>query len=161
VLGETFAELGGSEFADVVLGIVAGRPPALDLDRERALLGLLRECSLLDLLSSAHDCSDGGIAIALVECAIAGGHGFAVDLGSDLPDHVALFSESASRVVVSVAPEREDAFEDLASRHQVPCRRIGETGGPRAVFEGILETTVERSRDVSEGAIPRLMGERV
>jgi phosphoribosylformylglycinamidine synthase subunit PurL len=160
VLGETFAELGGSEFAEVVLGVVAGRPPALDLERERALLDLLQECARLDLVSSAHDCSDGGIAVALVESAIGGGHGFAVSLASGLPDHVALFSESASRVVVSVAPEREEAFLELAARHHVLCARLGETGGPRAVFDGIAETTVERLREVSEGALPRLMGER-
>jgi phosphoribosylformylglycinamidine synthase len=159
VLGGTFAELGGSEFAEVVLDTVAGRPPALDLDRERALHTLLGACARGDVLSCAHDCADGGLAVALVEAAIDGGHGFAVSLASDLPDHVALFSESASRAIVSVAPEREDAFVSLATEHAVPFMRIGETGGPRVVFDGMVETTVERLRAAYEGAIPRLMGE--
>ena len=106
VLGETFAELGGSEFADVVLGVISGRPPALDLERERALVDLLHEAASDDLLASAHDCSDGGLAVTLAEQAILSGHGFVVTVPGDLPPHVALFSESASRAVVAVAPER-------------------------------------------------------
>ena len=68
------------------------------------------------LLASAHDCGDGGLAVALAECAIGAGHGFAVSIPTDLPAHVALFSESASRAVVSVAPLDEEA---------VPCARRG------------------------------------
>jgi phosphoribosylformylglycinamidine (FGAM) synthase-like enzyme len=158
-LGETFAELGGSEFADAVLGAVAGRPPALDFARERALHELLREAAEADVLASAHDCSDGGLAVALVESAIAGGHGFVVSLATDLPPHVALFAESASRAVVSVGTEREAQLLELASAHDVPIARLGETGGPRVVFDGLLESTLDELRDVYEGAIPALLGE--
>ena len=159
LLGETFPELGGSEFAEVVLGVVAGRPPALDLDRERALHALLHGAALADLLASAHDCGDGGLAVTLAEQAILGGHGFAVTIPGDLPPHVALFSESASRAVVTAAPERVDALADLAGAHGVPFATIGETGGPRVVFDGLFEATVYELRDVYEGAIPRLLGE--
>ncbi|MDP9330940.1 MAG: phosphoribosylformylglycinamidine synthase subunit PurL [Actinomycetota bacterium] len=159
VLGETFAELGGSEFAEAVLGVVAGHPPALDLDKESALIALLGASAAEDLLASAHDCSDGGIAVALAEAAIEGGHGFAVTLGGDLPPHVALFSESASRAIVSVAPEREERLLALALDHGVPIERLGETGGPRVVFDGLLETTVQALRHAYETALPRLLGE--
>ncbi|HEV8563904.1 MAG TPA: phosphoribosylformylglycinamidine synthase subunit PurL [Actinomycetota bacterium] len=158
-LGETFAELGGSEFAEAVLGVVAGRPPALDLARERALHELLHEAAARDLLASAHDCSDGGLAIALVESAIAGGHGFVVMLATDLPPHVALFAESASRAVVSVASEKEELLVDLAAALDVPVTRLGETGGPRVVFDGLLETTLDELRETYEGALPRLLGD--
>ncbi|MGZ8630858.1 MAG: phosphoribosylformylglycinamidine synthase subunit PurL [Actinomycetota bacterium] len=161
LLGETFAELGGSEFAETVLGVVAGSPPAIDLAKERALHELLGAAAREDVLASAHDCADGGIAIALAEAAIEGGHGFAVVVTSDLPGHIALFSESASRAVVSVAPEHEPRLAELASAHRVPLSRLGETGGPRVVFDGMFETTVEELRDVFESAIPRLMGEPV
>jgi len=160
LLGDSFAELGGSEFADVVLGVVAGRPPALDLVRERALHAFLHDAAGTDLLASAHDCAEGGLAVALVESAIGGGHGFAVTLGTDLPPHVALFGESASRVVASVPPGREEAFVALATAHGVPLGRLGETGGPRALVDGILDEAVKDLRDVWEGAIPRLMGDR-
>ena len=159
LLGETFPELGGSEFAEVVLGVVAGRPPALDLDRERALHALLHEAAGADLLAAAHDCGDGGLAVTLAEQAILGGHGFAVTITGDLPAHVAFFSESASRAIVAAVPERVDALADLAGAHGVPFATIGETGGPRVVFDGLFETTVTELREVYQDAIPRLLGE--
>ena len=123
LLGESFAELGGSEFAETVLGTVAGAPPALDLARRAPPAGSGAEAAAADLLASAHDCSDGGVAVALAECAILGGHGFAVTLAGDLPPHVLLFGESASRVVVSVAPEREGSLR--ASRRRAGSRSSG------------------------------------
>jgi phosphoribosylformylglycinamidine synthase len=157
LLGETYPELGASEFAEAVLGVITGRPPALDLSSERSLVEVLVEGAREDLLASAHDCSDGGVAVALAEAAILGGHGFAVTIGSDLPPHVALFSESASRAVVSVVPHREERLRELAAAHGVPVERLGETGGPRAMFDGLAETTVDELRDAWEGALPRLL----
>jgi phosphoribosylformylglycinamidine synthase II len=158
LLGESFAELGGSEFAETVLGVVAGMPPALDLEVERRLQDLVQEAAGGDLLASAHDCSDGGVAVALAECAILGGNGFAVTIAGDLPPHVLLFGESASRVVVSVAPEREGSLRGLAATRGVPFERLGETGGPRALIDGMVDMTVIDLVDVWEGAIPRLLG---
>ncbi len=160
VLGETLPELGGSEFAETVFGVVAGRPPALDLDRERALIDLLVDAASEDLLASAHDCGDGGLGIALAESAILGGHGFAVSIPSDLPPHVLLFSESASRALVGVAPGREEQFVEMTERSGVPVARIGETGGPRAVIDGLAEATVQELAAEWEGSLPRLLGDR-
>ncbi len=157
LLGETFPELGGSEFAEVVLGTVAGRPPALDLERERRLHRVLVEGARSDLFESAHDCAEGGLAVALAECAIAGGTGFAASLPGDHPPHVGLFSESASRVVVSVAPERAAELEDAAAAGGVPFARLGETGGPRIVFDGTFEMTVGEIAAAYEDAIPKLL----
>jgi len=161
LLGETLAELGGSEFAEAVLGVVAGEPPRLDLEAEAALLRFLRDAAAETLLASGHDCGDGGISIALAEAAIEGGHGFVAAVPGDLPGHVALFSESASRAIVSVAPEHEERFAALAADHAVPVARIGETGGPRVVFDGQFETTVAELREAYETALPRLLGEPV
>jgi phosphoribosylformylglycinamidine synthase len=157
LLGETFPELGGSEFAEVVLGKVSGRPPALEFDRERALHRLLVDAAGSDLLSSSHDCSDGGLAVTLAESAIAGGTGFALTLPGDVPWYVSLFAESASRAVVSVMPEKAEALEEVAAAHGVPFARIGETGGPRMVFDTLFETTVEEARAVYEETIPKLL----
>jgi phosphoribosylformylglycinamidine synthase subunit PurL len=157
LLGETFPELGGSEFAQVALRSVSGHPPALDLARETSLHQTLVEAARGDLLASAHDCSDGGLAVALAESALAGDTGFAVSLPGDEPWYVALFSESASRAVVSVAPEKAEAVEALASAHHLPLSRLGETGGPGMVFDSLLEITVEDARSAHEGAIPNLL----
>jgi len=109
-------------------------------------------------VASAHDCSDGGLAVALTESAVAGDTGFAISLAGDTPWHVELFSESASRVVASAAPEKAAALEDLAREREVPFARLGETGGPRMVFDTLFEITVEQARRVSESAIPELLG---
>ncbi|GIU99290.1 MAG: phosphoribosylformylglycinamidine synthase subunit PurL [Actinomycetota bacterium] len=157
LLGETLPELGGSEFAAVVLGRVSGRPPALDLERERALHRLVAEAAARGLLASAHDCSDGGLAVALAESAITGGTGFAVAVPGDLPWYVALFSESASRAVVSTDPARAAELEDLSAAHGVPCARLGETGGPRLVFDAVFEVPLAEASAIYEEALPKLL----
>ncbi len=161
LLGETFAELGGSEFAEAVLDAPGGQPPALDLERERALLEMLHDAAGQAILQSAHDCGDGGLAVALAECAIGTGHGFAVMVPGDLPPHVTLFSESASRAVIAVEPAAEPALVALAVEHGVACERLGETGGPRAVIEGLVDVPVAVLADTWAHAIPRLLGEAV
>jgi phosphoribosylformylglycinamidine synthase len=157
LLGETLPELGGGEFAEVVLGTIAGRAPVLDLEREQRLHLLLVEGAGADLLASAHDCSDGGLAVALAESAIAGGTGFAVGLPGDLPAHVALFSESASRAVVSVDPARIAELEDLAGTLGVPIARLGETGGPRIAVDGVLDLALTEAAAAYEEAIAKLL----
>jgi phosphoribosylformylglycinamidine synthase II len=158
VLGATRPELGGSEFAEAVLGKVSGRPPGLDLEAEARLQGLLYECARQDLLASAHDLSDGGLAVGLAESAMAGGVGFTVTLpdGSLLP-HVAMFSESASRAVVTARPGREIDVEQLAGVQQVPIARLGLTGGSKLDFADLFEVSLSDAVVVYEGAIPRLM----
>ncbi|HZA61151.1 MAG TPA: phosphoribosylformylglycinamidine synthase subunit PurL [Actinomycetota bacterium] len=156
LLGETFAEVGGSEYAEVMLGKVSGMPPGLDFEREAALHRLLVDAASRNVLAAAQDCADGGVAVALAELALGGETGFAVALPGDLPAHLALFSESASRAVVSVVPENVEAFEALGNEHGVPVARLGETGGPRMVIEDV-ELTVAEARHVYESAIPDLL----
>jgi phosphoribosylformylglycinamidine synthase len=158
VLGLTLPELGGSEYADSVLGKVSGRPPALDLDAEARLQRVLQECARQDLLGSSHDLSDGGLAVALAESAIAGSLGFTVAVaGDELEPHVALFSESASRALVTAKPGREGDVEQLAAVHQVPVTRLGLTGGSRLEFADLFDVALSDAVVVHEGAIPRLM----
>jgi phosphoribosylformylglycinamidine synthase II len=157
LLGETFGELGASEYAETILGTVSGHPPGLDLEREAGLVALLVEAARGDLLASAHDCSDGGLAVTLAESAIAGDCGFAVTLPGDLPPHVCLFSESASRAVVSVDPARAGTLVALAAEAGVPFARLGETGGPRMVFGEEFELRVAEAREIHEGVLPNLM----
>jgi phosphoribosylformylglycinamidine synthase len=84
-----------------------------------------------------------------------------VTVPTDLPPHVALFSESASRAVVAVEAVDEDAFVALAGSHGVPFARLGETGGPRAMIDGAVDVEVATLADAWESAIPRLLGEAV
>jgi phosphoribosylformylglycinamidine synthase subunit PurL len=138
LLGETRAELGGSEYLKAVHSLVRGVPPTLDLSREAALLRVLVEGASAGLIRSAQDCSEGGFAITLAECCIDTGVGVQVDLppvasaaAGAFSDIATLFSESASRVVVSVSPAAEAELLELAARHNVPARRIGVVRGTR------------------------------
>jgi phosphoribosylformylglycinamidine synthase len=131
LLGEGFGELGGSEYLKVVHGLIRGEPPALHLDRERSLIALLARAAAAGLIQSAHDCSDGGIAVTLAECAFdTGGVGLEVDVPAAVSAAATLFGESASRAVVSVRPDDRQALMAMAAALGVPALAIGRTGGP-------------------------------
>ncbi len=133
MLGATHADLGGSEYLKLVHGKVAGRPPRLQLDAERALHALMAEAAGASLLLSAHDLSDGGLAVSLAECCFAGeepGLGGAFELpAGQLESHELLFSESPSRMLVEARDAA--ALRALAERRGVPCAEIGAVGGDR------------------------------
>jgi phosphoribosylformylglycinamidine synthase II len=129
LLGEPSDELGASEYLSRIHGVVAGAPPRSDLERERGVIDALLEAIRAGLIRSAHDCSEGGLAVALAECAMADREamlGATVDLGAwdSLPARAVLFGEAQARVVVSTAePARVIA---TAERHGVPACEIGE-----------------------------------
>ena len=127
LLGTTREEFGGSAWAEVAHQHLGGRPPAVDLESERKLAILIGAAVSAGVLASAHDISDGGLAIALAEACLHGGRGCAVTLPGD--PFTALFSESAGRAVVSVAPGREAEFAALCAEHGVPTTVLGRTGG--------------------------------
>jgi phosphoribosylformylglycinamidine synthase len=132
LLGEGFGELGASEYLKIVHGLVRGEVPRLDLGRERALIALLTRAAASGLIQSAHDCSDGGVAVTLAECAFdSGGIGLDVDLAAEGRVDATLFGESASRAIVTVGPQDQAALAQLARDLGVPIRRIGRTGGSR------------------------------
>jgi phosphoribosylformylglycinamidine synthase subunit PurL len=161
LLGEGLGELGGSEYLKVLHGLVQGRPPELDLDRERRLIDLLGRAAAAGILRSAHDCSDGGIAVTLAESAFdTGGVGCTVDIpalsgiGESRPASIddirALFGESASRAVVSVKASDRAALMQLASAAGVPAKLIGATGGSRLVVRVGGRTVVDVPVAVAE-----------
>jgi len=132
LLGVTREDLGGSELVQALHGRAAGRPPRLDLGAEKRLHELMAEAAARDVLRSAHDPSDGGVAVALAECCFRGeqvGRGGRYDLPPGLRPDVLLFSETPSRMIVTT---RDDArLQELARRHGVPCARLGAVGGER------------------------------
>lgn len=130
LLGETQDELGGSEYLAFIHGIVAGRPPALDLEREAAVQEMARQCIGRGLVRAAHDCSEGGLAVTLAEMAISGRIGAAITLEENLRADSLLFSESPSRIIVSARPEKVGDILALASEFQVPVKILGTCGGP-------------------------------
>ncbi|WP_235940702.1 phosphoribosylformylglycinamidine synthase subunit PurL [Paramicrobacterium fandaimingii] len=143
ILGTTRTELSGSAWAGTVHGHLGGRPPKVDLQREKDLAALLHAGSQQSLLASAHDLSDGGLAQALIESVLRFGVGARVWLGEIMErDGVdaasALFSESTGRVVVSVPREDDVKFRGLCEGRGYPVLRIGVTDSA-ASAEATLE----------------------
>ena len=174
LLGHSLGELGGSEFLARVMDRVQGEPPALDLGKERALQQLIVSLVRARLVESAHDCSDGGLAITLAECTFdTGGIGVESNLtGVDgafgtFGAAATLYGESASRVVVSVPDGSVSQVLNDAARAGVPAHVIGRTGGPEiridvdglptvrmavAAAEAVWATAIGRFFRTTEGA---------
>ncbi|WP_231956285.1 phosphoribosylformylglycinamidine synthase subunit PurL [Aneurinibacillus soli] len=127
LLGETKAELGGSEYQKQMNGTISGRPPVIDLAVEKKLQDTVLDAIRNGHVSSAHDLAEGGLVTALVESA-APGLGVQVDWTSDLRADVALFSESQSRVLLSVKKENVDAVKAVAEANGTPFAVIGTVG---------------------------------
>ena len=149
-------DLGGSAYLATLHATVAGHPPLLDLDRERAVQWLTLAGIERGLIRSAHDCSDGGLAVALAECAIWSGLGLrgaetslpgaAAGKADALATIAALFGEAPSRIIVSVAPEQYDALAALAAEYETPITRLGAVGGERLSFTPALDVAISDLR---------------
>lgn len=138
LLGETKEDLGGTEYLRVIHHREQGEPPALDLDVEKALQACTLKLIRDGLVQSAHDCSDGGLAVALAECCVSGEQplGATVQLPAGRTRRDALlFGESQSRIVLSVKPEHAGQVLTAAQTAGVPATRIGMVGGNRLAIE--------------------------
>lgn len=153
--------LGGSEYLKTIHGIVAGRPPALDMAREKNVHEAVLKGIENGLVKSAHDCADGGLAVALAECCIRGGVGADVKLCMDCAPAAALFAETQSRIIVSVAPENLGALRQIADDCHAKCSVLGKTGGldMRISVRGAeaINLPVSRLASCYETAIPKAM----
>ena len=181
LLGATRAELDGSAWADVAHGHLGGVPPRVDLDAERRLAQVLVTAARDDLVDAAHDLSEGGLALALVESSLRYGVGVQVDLDvlcerDGLTPFEALFSESQARAIVAVPRSEEVRLLDLCTARGVPALRLGETaeactpgaGTPvddddhthEAAVEvrGLFTIPLTEAREVWEATLPRLFG---
>ena len=161
MLGTTTDELSGSEWAHEVHGHLGGFPPRLSLQAEKNLAEVLIAGAQEMILRSAHDISDGGLAQTLVEMALRS------DLGADVflrdEPFVSLWSESASRAVVTVTPDRIEDLHALCMTWGVPLHRIGDvTGSDVLNFDNVygenVSVTISELRQISEATLPSLFG---
>ncbi|HXE57233.1 MAG TPA: phosphoribosylformylglycinamidine synthase subunit PurL [Gemmatimonadales bacterium] len=170
LLGSTAGELGGSAYWAELCGFVGGPVPRVDLDREARLQEVLIAAARARLLRSAHDCSQGGLAVAIAEAAIGGpyaphGLGARLDLTGYAPGVAAegvLFGEDGARAVASCAPEAEAALLRLAAEHGVPAFPAGTVTAPDGALEirlgeQALAWAVPELRRIYFDAIPRRM----
>jgi len=143
------SEFGSSEYAKHMLGTVWGYPPELDLEKEAALQKGLIEMIQAGLVESAHDCSSGGLAVALAEPSFASGMGLRVDVASHgLPPEFALFGEDASRVVLACDPVQLSGIKEVAAKHGLAVDVLGETTQDRVEIR--LDGRIAISASVTE-----------
>ena len=163
------SDLAGSEYLYAVHGKVRGQPD-IDMELEGRVQALCRQLIADGIVLSAHDCSDGGFAVALAECCILGdgriGGGGAVGFtasgafAESLPERwdAALFGEAPSRILVAIEPARLPGLLDAASDANVPTAVIGETGGGRLRIGGLVDLTVEELADAWSGGLSGVLG---
>ncbi len=169
LIGRTREEIGASEYLAACHGRVAGAPPRLDLDEAVRLNEFLITLARAGLALSAHDCSDGGLAVTLAECAIlatGGPLGLEATLESGTSEAAALFGESQSRVVVSCDAGDTDAIIALATKHDLPVARLGTVGGTEDRFvlrvgERTIDLAPSEMGGVYDAALPRRMQSQV
>ena len=162
--------LGGSEYQAAKAGRLGGPPPRIDLEAEKKLQRLVLDLARAHVLSSAHDVSDGGIAVALAECCTTATNGALVGAHVTLPASSfvagALFGEAPSRVVVSMPKDRADDVMTRAKSAGVPARQLGFTTGtgPKATLRIAvtsgprLEVDVDKLRIARESCLDSIVG---
>ena len=161
--------LAGTSYLECIHGQLTGRPPVIDLALERAVQAFLRQAISQGLVASAHDLSDGGLAVAAAECCIASSLGVHLELpaGDGRLDHL-LFAEGGARILVSVPPAQTVAWQqalDQASSagHDVPAQCLGvvAAGADFSISQAgipLVELPIDQLRTTFEQAIPRRMG---
>jgi phosphoribosylformylglycinamidine synthase len=139
LLGRTREELGGSEYLKVLHHREQGSPPFISLETEKALHDFILHAIREGMVQSVHDCSDGGLSVALAECCISSPdirRGAVVELSLDASRLDALlFGESQSRVILSVKPDMVDRVLNRAWDSGIPAKKIGMVGGDRLVID--------------------------
>lgn len=158
LLGQTTGWLGASTYLAEICGREEGAPPPVDLEAERAAGTLVRELIAEGVLDTVHDLSDGGLAVALAECAMAGGVGARIDtLPGGLPRHAALFGEDQARYVLAVPQDRVEVVRARADAAGVPLLALGETGGDGLSLPGLRAISIEALKDAHESWLPAYM----
>ncbi len=156
LLGADRGELGGSEYLKVVHDRVGGMPPPVDLALERGVQRTCRTAVEAGLLSSAHDVSEGGLAVALAEACFGDpGVGAVIELEPDGRPDALLFGEAHSRIVVSLKEKDYGRLRDLAAKENVPATVIGRVGGSRLVIGDLVRARVDQLRNLWSTALER------
>ena len=161
--------LAGTSYLECIHGQLTGRPPVIDLALERAVQSFLRQAISQGLVASAHDLSDGGLAVAAAECCMASGLGAHLELpaGDGRLDHL-LFAEGGARILVSVPPGQTAAWQQALDQarsagHDVPAQCLGVVvaGADFSISQAgtvLVELPIDQLRTTFEQAIPRRMG---
>ncbi len=156
---------GSSQYAKVMLRQVWGLPPLIDLDYEKRVQAVMREIVRQGLAESAHDVSDGGLAVTLAESSFGpAGIGARLELESDAASHYLLFGEAPSRILLSVPPDDVAAVVELASQFNVEAPLVGETDAETISIcindADLFTTRVDKMFEPWDAALERMLGQQ-
>jgi phosphoribosylformylglycinamidine synthase II len=151
------SSIGSSEYLELIHGIVKGNPH-IDLEKEKRLQRCCLEAIRRGLINSAHDCSEGGLAVALAESSAAGGIGF-VSSEWELEGRLdaALFGEAQSRIIVSISPKSSWKLMKLADRYHIAAMRLGVVGGIKFILKGYLDLPLKEVDEAWRGSLEKLL----
>lgn len=155
LVGETKEELGGSHYLNIIHNLRKGTPPELDLEREKNVQRTVYEIIIQGIAASAHDCAEGGLAVALAESCILGERGATITLHDTMRSDALLFGETQSRIIVSAPAENQEKVESLCEKHNVPCNIIGVVKGNRLIINDYINASVNELKQIYTRAIPK------
>jgi phosphoribosylformylglycinamidine synthase len=148
LLGETKAELGGSEYLKLIHGLVSGPPPEIDLKAESGLISTLLVGNEMGIINSAHDLSEGGLAVSIAESCFTPRGQIGVKINSlygKIKEDALLFGETQSRVIISLDSKNIRILENITSKYGVPMEVIGEVRGDRLVITGLIDIQISKA----------------
>ena len=151
LIGENKEEIGGSEYLKLFHDMEKGLPPQIDLSLEKAVQDACRESIEAGILSSAHDCSDGGLAVTLAECCIKGKKGAKLKIKSEMRNDALLFGETQSRIIVSLPKENLDSLKTIARKYGTPIQILGEVVGDNLKIRNLIDIEVSQLEKAWEG----------
>lgn len=147
LLGETKAELGASEYLNTIHDLETGKVPQLDLELEKNVQQTCLQAIKAGVVKSAHDCADGGLAVAVAESCIAGDIGAEIRMESELSTAELLFSESQSRILISAAKEDVAQIEEIAVDYDVSVTELGQVTGDRLAINDAVNLKIEELKE--------------
>ena len=160
LVGENKNELGASEYLHAFFNQTIGAVPAVDLDYEKKLQSALLATIQKGLVKSAHDCSEGGLAVAITECCISDREnmfGASINISDELRSDCLLFGETQSRVILSCDSKNENELIAFFKKQNVSCQNIGTTGGNRLTINDMISVDLKDLAEAFYNALPELM----
>jgi phosphoribosylformylglycinamidine synthase len=149
--------IGSSEYLELMHGMIKGNPH-IDLEMEKRLQRCCLQAIRRGFINSAHDCSEGGLAVTLAESCLADGLGF-ISSEWDIEGRLdaALFGEAQSRIVVSIAPKSSWKLQKLADRYQIAATKLGVVGGKRFILKGYTDLSLKEIGEAWWGGLEKLL----
>ena len=164
LLGEHSPDLSGSEYLYLIHKMKKGRPE-IDINKEKAVQQACLEAIEAGIINSAHDCSEGGLAVALAESCITNKNrmlGATVELEGDMRKDAILFGEAPSRIIVSVRKDKSAALKKIAKRHSISCKTLGNIGGEKLTVQcggtKPIDLSLRKLSHTWRNAIPSRLG---